>query len=130
MGKRTVDVVLTYTTTTATFSYNRAVWFGILRYVWSLSARIAGLEDGSFATGSSIDAHCLGGSMRPYNQVPLEEVRPYWAGQRGTRWAHAVEAFLADYGEVCTGMVDCLKPGGIAVIIVGQRSTGGYRLKL
>ena len=27
-------------------------------------------------------------------------------------------------------MVDCLKPGGIAVIIVGQRSTGGYRLKL
>jgi site-specific DNA-methyltransferase (cytosine-N4-specific) len=94
------------------------------------ASRINGFEQ-LFATGSSIDARCLGGSIRGHDHFPFEDdLRRYWAGRRGTRLAHSVENFLADYSEVCTGMADWLKPGGIAVLIVGQRSTGGYRLKL
>jgi site-specific DNA-methyltransferase (cytosine-N4-specific) len=94
-----------------------------------VASRITGLEQ-LFATGRVIDAYCLGGSIRSEMQLTFEDVRTYWAGRGGTRLARAVINFLADYGEVCATMAHCLKPGGVAVLIVGQRSTGGFRLKL
>jgi site-specific DNA-methyltransferase (cytosine-N4-specific) len=93
------------------------------------ASRIVGLED-LFATGRSIDAICLGGRRRSGGLPQFKNLHPYWAGRMGTPLARAIAAFLQDYHEVCTGIASCLKPGGTAVLVVGQRSTGGYRLKL
>jgi SAM-dependent methyltransferase len=82
-----------------------------------------------FASGGSIDARCLGGAT-PGAAEELTDIRPYWAGRRGTRIARNVASFLADYADSCAGIAQCLRPGGTAVLVVGQRSTGGFRLKL
>jgi site-specific DNA-methyltransferase (cytosine-N4-specific) len=93
------------------------------------ASRIDGLED-LFAAGGTIDASCLGGRGRSSAQLRPCEVRPYWAGRQKTEYARAVTKFLDDYNQACTRIAECLKPGGSAILVVGQRSTGGYRLKL
>jgi site-specific DNA-methyltransferase (cytosine-N4-specific) len=92
-------------------------------------SRIEGLED-LFMPGKTIDASCLGGSECSEAQDCPVELRRYWAGGQGTYCSRAVVRFLNDYKRVCSGMIEALKPGGIAAIVVGQRSTGGFRLKL
>ena len=82
-----------------------------------------------FASGGCIDARCLGG-VTPRVIEQLTDIRPYWAGRKGTRIARNVATFLADYANACDGIAQCLRPGGTAVLVVGQRSTGGFRLKL
>jgi site-specific DNA-methyltransferase (cytosine-N4-specific) len=127
IGPASFDIVLTsppYGDSRTTVQYGAASSLCL-----DVASRITGLEE-LFATGRFIDAHCLGGSIRNEIQLTLEDVRTYWAGCRGTRLARAVVNFLADYGEACAIMADCLKPGGLAVLIVGRRSTGGFRLKL
>jgi site-specific DNA-methyltransferase (cytosine-N4-specific) len=91
-------------------------------------SRIDGFQE-YFASGGSIDAQCLGGVTLRLTKE-LTDIRPYWAGRKGTRIARNVARFLADYGNACDGIAQCLRPGGTAVLVVGQRSTGGFRLKL
>jgi site-specific DNA-methyltransferase (cytosine-N4-specific) len=91
-------------------------------------SRIDGFQE-YFASGGSIDARSLGGAA-PGPTEELTDIRPYWAGRKGTRIARNVAAFLADYANSCAGIAHCLRPGGTAVLVIGQRSTGGFRLKL
>jgi site-specific DNA-methyltransferase (cytosine-N4-specific) len=91
-------------------------------------SRIDGFQE-YFASGGSIDARCLGG-VTPRVTGQLTNIRPYWAGRKGTRIARNVATILADYANACDGIAQCLRPGGTAVLVVGQRSTGGFRLKL
>ena len=91
-------------------------------------SRIDGFQE-YFASGGSIDARCLGGATLGAAEE-LTDTRPYWAGRKGTRIARNVTTFLTDYAISCAGIAQCLRPGGTAVLVVGQRSTGGFRLKL
>jgi hypothetical protein len=91
-------------------------------------SHIEGFEE-YFAAGGSIDSRCLGGKILSVADG-LGDIHRYWAGRKGTRIARSVAAFLADYAEACAGIAQCLRPGGTAVLVVGQRSTGGFRLKL
>jgi len=54
----------------------------------------------------------------------------YWRGCSGSVEALWVAAFLGDFGHACKEMASCVKLGGMAILIVGRRSTGGSRLKL
>jgi site-specific DNA-methyltransferase (cytosine-N4-specific) len=94
-----------------------------------LVSRIDGLEE-YFMPGAQIDARCLGGSFRSNNAMPADDIRPYWAGSGTSPKAKSVGQFLGDFGRVCAGIASCLKPGGTATLIIGCRSTGGYRLRL
>jgi DNA modification methylase len=93
----------------------------------SVVARIKGLEHLALP-GSMIDNSCLGGHQR--NSDLDIEVKRYWAGAASKRLGRSVHAFLADYDDVCGSIALNLKPGGKAVLVLGRRSTGGFRLKL
>src|SRR5205823_6066415 len=60
----------------------------------------------------------------------VTDFKRYWAGAGESSAAKAVNSFLLEFSEVCTGISSCLKPGGTAILIVGRRTTGGYRVKL
>jgi site-specific DNA-methyltransferase (cytosine-N4-specific) len=57
-------------------------------------------------------------------------IKQYWAGSCKSLRARSVAKFLYDYDLFCQSVSDCLKVGGKAILIVGRRSTGGFRLKL
>jgi site-specific DNA-methyltransferase (cytosine-N4-specific) len=78
--------------------------------------------------GGRIDRECLGGRSR-YVRMPLDAKR-YWAGAASSMAARSVATYLADYDEACGAIANHLKPEGKAILVVGRRSTGGYRLKL
>jgi tRNA G10 N-methylase Trm11 len=128
LGKgKQFDVVLTsppYGDSRTTVQYGAASAL-CLEFV----SHIEGLED-LFLAGRKIDASCLGGSARARERTVTAGIRRYWAGREGTRCSQSVFNFLDDYEQVCDGIASSLKPGGTAVIVVGQRSTGGFRLKL
>ena len=81
------------------------------------------------STGSAIDARCLGGPASGHD-ASYVNLRPYWAGAKDTRYARSVGRFLADYVGACRTIAANVRPGGKAVMIVGRRSTGGFRLRL
>ena len=91
--------------------------------------RIEGFEE-YFVKGSEIDASCLGGLGRPKLASGIDELRPYWAGRKGTPYARRVSIFLEEYANVCAEIAGCIRPGGSVIFVVGQRSTGGFRVKL
>ncbi|WP_147283780.1 hypothetical protein [Bosea caraganae] len=80
-------------------------------------------------TGGEIDAQCLGGavSIEPPRSI---EIRKYWAGAGDSKLARGVTRFLSDYEAACETIAANVRPGGTAVLVVGRRSTGGYRVKL
>lgn len=90
-------------------------------------SRIAGLEDYRVA-GNEIDRACLGG-IKP-KTPPDFDLRRYWAGSTRGKGAKRVSCFLQDFGDTCRALVPLLKPAGTAVMVVGRRSVGGYRVKL
>jgi site-specific DNA-methyltransferase (cytosine-N4-specific) len=59
-----------------------------------------------------------------------ESFKFYWAGSVRSPSYRRVATFLLDYRKVCAGIIEMLKPGGKAILVVGRRSTGGFRLKL
>jgi site-specific DNA-methyltransferase (cytosine-N4-specific) len=83
-------------------------------------------------TGREIDGACLGHRrMRDFRRNHgYESFKPYWTGSIHSPFYPSVAAFLLDYRNFCGGIVRFLKPGGKAILIVGRRSTGGFRLKL
>jgi site-specific DNA-methyltransferase (cytosine-N4-specific) len=93
----------------------------------SVVGQLEGLEH-LLITGGAIDSVCLGGRQRHVSSS--SDLKRYWAGSvNGAAW-RAVATFLADYDEICDAISASLNPGGTAVLVVGRRSTGGYRLKL
>jgi site-specific DNA-methyltransferase (cytosine-N4-specific) len=79
-------------------------------------------------SGGMIDGDCLGGHSR---NVPMPgDAKRYWAGANASKNARSVATFLADYDEICEAISKSVRPGGKAVLVVGRRSTGAYRLKL
>ena len=78
--------------------------------------------------GRQIDSECLGGRAR--DVLLPGDVKKYWAGAARGKAARSVATFLADYDEVCDAIAKIVKPEGKAILVVGRRSTGGYRLKL
>jgi site-specific DNA-methyltransferase (cytosine-N4-specific) len=78
--------------------------------------------------GSRIDRECLGGRLRDVQMLP--DTKRYWAGAATGKTARSVATYLADYDEVCGAIANNIKPEGKAILVVGRRSTGGYRLKL
>jgi site-specific DNA-methyltransferase (cytosine-N4-specific) len=93
----------------------------------SVVGRIDGLEH-LMITGGDIDGTCLGGG--PREAEPGEDFKRYWSGNADGAAGRSVAAFLADYDDICGAIASNLIPGGTAVLIVGRRSTGSYRLKL
>ena len=93
----------------------------------SVIAHIEGLEHLK-ATGNEIDAKCLGANLR--SKCAVLDARPYWAGAGGGELARRVGCFLSDYEEACKVIAKNSRPGGAAILVVGRRSTGGFRLKL
>ena len=77
---------------------------------------------------SRIDRECLGGCSRDVS-MPSNGKR-YWAGAASSKAARSVATYLADYDEACDAIANNIKPQGKAILVVGRRSTGGYRLKL
>ena len=92
-------------------------------------SQIDGFE-GYFLSAQEIDRACLGKVSLPTDHTLVQPVRPYWAGSRHSAQFPSVVGFLSDFKRACTGLADCLKSGGKAILILGQRSTGGFRLKL
>jgi hypothetical protein len=91
---------------------------------------LRGLE-GVFQPGAEIDRNCLGGaSYDKSKREMLGSIKKYWAGARENPYAGKVYDFLLDYDQACESVARSLKDGGKAVIVVGRRLTGGFRLKL
>ena len=88
--------------------------------------RIPGLED-YYRTGRRIDGECLGSKAA---KGGLPELRQYWAGAGRSEYAERVSGFLIDFEEICRAIAKALAPGGVAVMVVGRRSVGGFRVKL
>lgn len=107
--------------TTVQYGAASALCLGIVKH-------INGLEH-VFCTGSDIDGNCLGGRSVIENST-LFDVKKYWAGARGTKFAVSVNRFLSDYLMACESLASNLRPGGLAILVVGRRSTGGFRVKL
>lgn len=119
------DVVLTsppYGDSRSTVQYGAAsaLCLGVV-------ARIEGLDHLAMA-GNEIDSSCLGG--RSVESSSRIDVKAYWAGARNTKLARKVDFFLSDYEKACEAIAKNVKPGGTAILVVGRRSTGGFRLKL
>lgn len=88
---------------------------------------IKGFEHIAYA-GKTIDNTCLGGGS-PLTNIH-ENIKAYWAGSMKSSTALYVAKFLLDYDMFCQNVADSLKVGGKAILVVGRRSTGGFRLKL
>jgi site-specific DNA-methyltransferase (cytosine-N4-specific) len=119
------DVVLTsppYGDSRSTVQYGAAsaLCMGVIRHIKGL-AHLG-------AAGGEIDARCLGGVHAA--TLSRIEIKPYWAGSRDGKFAKAVHRFLSDYDEACEAIARCVRPGGTAILVVGRRSTGGFRLRL
>ena len=97
----------------------------------SVVSRLCGLEHLGML-GREIDGVCLGSpSERRFLQNrAAESFKFYWAGSVRSPSYRRVATFLLDYRKVCAGIIEMLKPGGKAILVVGRRSTGGFRLKL
>ena len=93
-------------------------------------SHIDGFEE-FFMQGVDIDRQCLGGSSRhSLGREFTKEPKRYWAGAQGSRKAATVATFLADISQIFAQLASLLKPGGQAVLVLGRRSVGGFRLKL
>ena len=92
-------------------------------------SHIDGFED-FFVPGCSIDRQCLGGDGSPVSSDFLIEIKRYWAGARTGRQATMVARFLADFFQVFEQIAPLLRMGGQAVLVLGRRSAGGFRVKL
>ena len=93
-------------------------------------SHIDGFED-FFVPGCDIDHQCLGGdhgSLAPSDF--LIEIKRYWAGARTGKQATMVARFLADFFQVFERVAPLLRMGGQAVLVLGRRSVGGFRVKL
>jgi site-specific DNA-methyltransferase (cytosine-N4-specific) len=81
-----------------------------------------------FRAGAFIDGSCLGGTLsRIEDDI---DVAKWWDGPSQSTFANSLRKFLGDYKSFCTGVADCLGPGGRAILIVGRRSTGGHKVRL
>ena len=93
-------------------------------------SHIDGFEE-FFVPGRDIDYQCLGGDRHaPSSPEFLDEIKRYWAGSRAGEQAVLVTAFLADFFRAFQRITPVLKAGGQAVLVLGRRSVGGFRLKL
>jgi len=91
-------------------------------------SRISGLES-FYADGSNIDSKCLGSRRRDLEHREID-FRKYWPGDRENEAHGRVQLFLDDFAIGCEAMDRLLKPGGVAILIVGRRCAGGLRLDL
>ena len=93
-------------------------------------SRIDGFEE-IYVPGRDIDYQCLGGSHH-HATLPefLVEIKPYWAGARSGTQATMVKFFFADFFEAFRRITPLLTTGGQAVMVLGRRSVGGFRVKL
>lgn len=109
--------------TTVQYGATSSLWLDVVSHV-------NGFEN-FFVRGSDIDRQCLGGGVQRVASPELaDDLKAYWAGSRHSQLAARVIAFLADFAHVCENISSCVKPGGRVVLVLGQRSTGGFRLKL
>lgn len=118
------DVVLTsppYGDSKTTVQYGAAS--GLLLDVVS---RIPGLED-YYKPGRQIDAECLGSGR---SKRSTENLRQFWAGAARSEGATRTSRFLMEFADVCHITAAALAPGGVAMMVVGRRSVGGYRVRL
>lgn len=94
-------------------------------------SKLGGLEHLG-TLGRAIDQACLGSSSEcpPLQASDADSFKRYWAGSVSNAAYRPVATFLLDYRKVCAGITEMLRPGGKAILIVGRRSTGGFRLKL
>ena len=93
-------------------------------------SHIEGFEE-FFIPGFDIDSQCLGGNpLRAAYPEFFMGIKRYWAGARAGKQATMVAAFLADFSQVLDRIASFLKPGGRAVLVLGRRAVGGYRVKL
>ena len=93
-------------------------------------SNIRGLES-VFRPGSVIDSLCLGGKRCcDIADKRMGSIKSYWSGSLTNPQFESMSAFLFDYKTVCGELARLIKPGGKSIFVVGQRSSGGFRLKL
>lgn len=123
--RRKFDVVMTsppYGDSRTTVQYGAASGLSL-----PFVSHIHGLEDYDIP-GREIDRNCLGSGIAGLDDS--DRLRPYWAGAQKSAEARCVRQFLVGYADVCTQISKTVKPDGRAILVLGRRSTGGYRLKL
>jgi site-specific DNA-methyltransferase (cytosine-N4-specific) len=119
------DVVLTsppYGDSLSTVQYGAASALCL-----ELVSQIRGME-ALFVRGAEVDSRCLGGRRRI--QANTLDPRPFWAGSRLSPQCRTLGHFLADYAVACGVVGAAVRDGGTVVFVVGQRSVGGFRVKL
>lgn len=125
LAARTVDLVLTsppYGDSRTTVQYGAASELCL-----EVVSKVGGLEEYAVA-GRNVDALSLGGG-----DVATPDEHPagtYWKGDTGSKEGRAVAKFLRGYADACDSISGLVKPGGMAVFVVGCRSTGGEPLLL
>jgi site-specific DNA-methyltransferase (cytosine-N4-specific) len=80
-----------------------------------------------FRTGGEIDREALGGAI---GDLPREDLRMFWAGSAERPEARRVSSFLDDFQRTLEQVGRLTAPRGVAVLIVGRRLVGGWRLQL
>jgi hypothetical protein len=89
-------------------------------------ARIPGLEH-YYRTGRQIDADCLGSAVAGGY---LPTLKPFWAAAAASEGAERVSRFLGDFARTCRSIAEALAPDGVALMVLGRRSVGGFRVKI
>jgi site-specific DNA-methyltransferase (cytosine-N4-specific) len=107
--------------TTVQYGAASALCLGVVKH-------INGLEN-FFSSGNDIDKNCLGGRSFSMDHA-LFDIKKYWSGARNTKFAVNVNCFLSDYLFACESLARNVRSGGLAILVVGRRSTGGFRVKL
>lgn len=79
-------------------------------------------------SAAQIDRRCLGGRAA---EPPLWSIaKSWWSGGECNPQRALVSRFIDDVALACQGIVESLKPGGKAILIVSRRRIGGFRLYL
>lgn len=109
--------------TTVQYGAMSAISLGVLRHLDGLN--LAGIS------GAQIDGAALGGVVRGSAAGILGRGRSeYWAGGSTNQSRKRVEAYLGDLDRCCEGIAAVTRAKGRAVVVVGRRLVGGWRLQL
>jgi hypothetical protein len=126
------DVVITsppYGDSKTTVQYGgiSAICLGVVQHLRGLGIKSA--------RGAEIDRNCLGGNScigirKGGSERSLLDLHRVWCGGRDNPVRGKVIDFLLDLESCCAEICKCLRMGGVAVFVVGRRSTGGWRVKM
>lgn len=106
--------------TTVQYGGMSSICLQVIRYLNGVTVRNV--------PGREIDRLCLGGPGRAKD--PGCHIREYWAGGLTNPNRSKVVSFFLDMGRSCQQIAQVTRPGGYAILVLGRRRTGGFRVRL